>query len=213
MSKGSTGTQGAEERLIATGYWPAMAAQALDEGKYSRAVEICRGNMDLHDESPLSASIIYARAMYHAGQTDSCRNLFYGILARDADNLVALKYLGDLCYAQNDEVAAMAHYRRILEIDPQCRGLQTAVNRPERPATKTRTVTLKSRRESKKIEAVLTPPREVPIYSETVGDLYLSQGYPRLAIHVYEKLSGDSNNPRLADKINKARLVLTEKEK
>ncbi|HOP07844.1 MAG TPA: tetratricopeptide repeat protein [candidate division Zixibacteria bacterium] len=210
MSETTERSPGAAERLAATGYWPARAARALAEGKYSQAVEICRANME-SGRTPTSARGIYARALYHAGQTESAREQFYSLLAYDADNLVALKYLGDICFEAGDEPAAIAHYQRVLEIDPDCRGLVLSLERSREPLT--RTITLKNHSEHVKLSPQREAPRrDIPFYTETVGDLYLAQGYPRLAVQVFEMLSDRGDSPRLKEKLAKARLSAEQKE-
>ena len=111
-------SQSEHETLHSRGYWPTLAGRYLQEGKYSKAVETCKEYLA---EAPelLSGRLIYARALYHAGQIDSAAEQFYYVLALDPDNLAALKYLGDIQYAAGQEVAAMASYQRVLELDPR----------------------------------------------------------------------------------------------
>ena len=48
------------------------------------------------------------------------------------------------------------------------------------------------------------PQGRIYFYTETVGDLYLAQGHPRLAAEVYRALSVHNHNPRLAEKLAEA---------
>ena len=196
------------DQLAAEGYWVALAAKYLEEGKYSGAVRLCKEHLS---EKPdlISGRLIYATALYRAGQTESAAEQFHHVLSLDPDNLVALKYLGDIKFITGDELAAMANYRRILEIDPCCRGLKSEVS--ERPKATTRKITLTRGVESRP-ERISSRLRDIPFYTETMGDLYLAQGYSRLAVAVYRRLVERNQNPRLAEKLANLEEKIREKE-
>ncbi len=204
----STATDTTAE-LAAGGYWPARAACALRQERYSRAVEICRTHLPSEPDL-ISGRLVYGRALFHAGQLDSAATEFYRVLSVDPDNQVALKYLGDLLFERGDEYGSMAHYQRVLEIDPACMGLHRALK--SQTAETTRTVTLRRAPEKRATESTKAPLRDIAFYTETVGDLYLSQGYPRLAQEVFRTLMADNDNPRLAKKMTLASESIKEKE-
>jgi len=194
--------------LAAKGYWPARAARLLDEGKYSRAVELCRANLEYSPEL-LSARLIFGRALYHAGQTTSAAKQFHRVIAHDPDNVAALFYLANIRFGEGDEIGALEYFGRVLEIDPECRGL--ACRLTERVRQTTRTITLARPKVASAAET--SPPlRRVAFVTETIGDLYLEQGHARLAAEVYRVLNQDSRNPRLADKLARAEAVLKDKD-
>lgn len=186
--------------LASRGSRVAQAAKCLEEGRFSKAVEMCKEH--LAEESPtLSGRLIYARALYHAGQVDSAAEQLYHVLSRDPENLVALKYLGDIKFTRGDEHGAMADYCRVLAIDPYCRGLKSPLVKAKRETT--HTITLRRSEEEALSElSARQITRDIPFYTETIADLYLAQGYPRLAAEVYRNLSTSSQNPRLLEKLN-----------
>ena len=196
------------EKLASEGYWVARAARFLEQGKYSEAVRLCKDHLD--EEPDLTGGrLIYAKALHLAGQMESAGEQFYRVLSRDPENIVALKHLGDIKFSEGDEPSAMANYRRVLEIDPHCRGLKSDLER--RPGATTRTITLKRANEN--------PPvgtgrglREIPFYTETMADLYMSQGYPRLAAEVFRRLLERNENPRLSEKLAAAEGKIHRKE-
>ena len=196
------------ERLAAAGYWVAQAARAVAEGKYSTAVRLCREMLPGAPDS-VSALLVYGTALFRAGQSESAADQFHRVLSLDPDNQVALKYLGDIRFAEGDQYAAFTSYRRILELDPYCGGLSCPVTTTSQ--TVTRTVTLKSHAGSRdqKPSAGLRP---IPFYTETMGDLYMAQGYPRLATAVYRRLLEQNENPRLVEKLSRAEGKTREKE-
>jgi len=196
------------EKLVAEGYWVARAARCLEQGKYSEAVRLCKEHLD--EEPDLTGGrLVYARALHRAGQIESAGEQFYRVLSRDPDNVVALKHLGDIRFSEGDEPSAMASYRRVMEIDPQCRGLKSDIE--ARPGATTRTITLRRTQE--------VPPKvaarrlsKIPFYTETMADLYMNQGYPRLAAEVFRRLLESNENPRLNEKLAAAEGKIHRKE-
>ena len=197
------------EELASKGYWVAMASRYLEDGKYSKTVEVCKENIPQYPNL-LSAHLIYAKALYLAGQMESAAEQFYYALSLDADNLVALKYLGDIKFATNDKIGAMAHYQKILEIDPDCHALFTPLAPPKKEVT--RTISLKRSAEISPAISTSNNLRKIHFYTETIGDLYFAQGYSKMAAEVYRILEDKNHNPRLKEKLKKAQEKIKEKE-
>jgi len=195
------------DRLADLGYWVAIAARRLKEEKYSEVVRLCSENLEIED-APVSARLIYAQALYRSGQIDSAAEQFHRVLTYDPENVVALKCLGDICFTSGDYLAAWANYGRVMEIDPHCRGLKSDIRQHQ--SRTTRTITLLGRSETR------TEPsgtlREIPFFTETIGDLYLAQGYPRLAARVFRRLIESGDSPRIAEKLTLAESKIKEKE-
>jgi len=160
------------DRLTSGGFWAARAASRLAQGKFSEVVRICQENLG-NSPDLVSGRLVYATALHLSGQAELAAEEFHHVLTLDPENLVALKFLGDIMFASGDGAAAMANYRRILEIDPLCRGLRSHVKKP-RPTT-TRTITL-SRGSETRSEKQPQHLRDIPFFTETMGDLYLTQG-------------------------------------
>lgn len=183
--------------LAKNGYWPAVARQYFDEGKYARTVELC---LRMLDEEPqvLSGRILLARALYHTGQITQAREQFMEILKTDANHLVALKYMGDILFRDGEEAAAIAYYRRVFEIDPACEGLACPLS--QRDVVKTTHLTIKRGAENAP-RRDRSPLREPAFITETVGDIYRDQGYLQLAGEVYRRLLHNRLNDRVAGKL------------
>ncbi|MFQ5499623.1 MAG: tetratricopeptide repeat protein [Candidatus Zixiibacteriota bacterium] len=196
------------ERLTSQGYWPACAATALKEGKYSRVVEICREHLPSNPRV-LSARLLYARALYLTHQLDVAAEQFRQVLSIDPDNLSALKTLGDIHFAQQDEAAAIANYQRAQQLDPYWTGLKSDLAAPTREETTT--LTLKHRSEPGQRSVHANRGHKIQFHTETMGDLYLSQGHPRLAVEVYRTVGHTDQNPRLAEKLRQAEKQISEK--
>ncbi len=193
--------------MSAKGYWPAVALEYFKEKKYSRAVELCTLRLTESDNI-LSGRVVLARALYHSGQVEAAEEEFYRILHKDPENLIALKYLGDIKFSQRDETTSFSYYNRVLEIEPRTAGLASQITRETRETTRVLTL--------KKGEEKTTPTRqklrELPFKTETVGDLLLAQGHPRLALEIFRGLAQKNENPRYLEKIEKIQSSLKYKD-
>jgi len=198
---------GLVEKLATAGYWPARAARLIEDGRFAEAVALCRERL-VTDPHTTAGRTLYATSLYKAGQSDEAAEQFFMVLARDPDNLVALKHLGDLTFARGDEATALTYYERIQQLDPECAGLRCDLD--PRPAEQTRTITLARPSESSNSRP---PARRIPFYTETIGDLYFDQGHPRLAAEVYRTLYEKNANPRLAEKLDRVEQLISRKER
>jgi tetratricopeptide (TPR) repeat protein len=193
--------------LAERGYWPAVAARLLEEDRAAEAVQLCRNNISQTPEL-LSARLLYALGLFRTGQLDEATEQFFYVLSLDPENTVALKYLGDIRFASGGEWSAMNYYRRVQQLDPGSSGL--ACRLAHRPGETTRTITLMRRSET---AADKTPDRRIPFFTETIGDLYLSQGHPRLAADVFRKLTERNDHPRIREKCEQAERLAQRKER
>lgn len=197
-------------KLAFQGYWPARAARFFEQGKLSAAVGLCRENLQA-EPNLLSGRLIYAKALFHAGQLESAEEQFYRSLALDPGNMVALKYLGDIKFAANDGIAALAFYGRVARSDFGWKVLKSDLL-SHRPAT-ARTIKLVRgtvTRVGKEQDVNLRP---IPFCTETMGDLYLAQGYPRLAQKVFQTLKSHGQSNGLQEKIDQAERKIKERER
>ena len=197
------------EQLSLQGYWPARAARLLDGGRYAGVVELCRQKLAEEPHS-LAGRLILARALFAAGQTESALEEFYHVLAADPENIAALKYLADIRFASGEEMGATSTYQRILEIDPACTCLRSDLV-PSQQET-VRTITITRGEESAGAESSAAY-RRIPFFTETMADLYLGQGHPRLAAFVYRKLLDGNRHPRLVEKLASAERHIKDKDR
>ena len=189
-------------------FWPAQAIELLEQKEFLKVIEICEQNLT-EDSGLISVKLIYARALIGAGRLADATEQLYQILAADPDHIAALKFLGDILYEQNDQVSAMANYNRVLEIDPECGGLKSEfVPKPIEPAP---AITIVKGPET--IETSASTESRNPFRTETVADLYLKQGQPRLAIEILKELMNGSQDSRLNEKLAAAEKVIAQKER
>jgi len=189
-------------------FWPVQAETYLEKGEYAKVVELCEPNMDKFP-TLLSARIIYSRALLKLNKQETATEQLYQALSIDPDNVVALKLLGDLHYQKNDSVLAMANYRRVLEIDPECRGLKCELlEKVLVPVVK-----LTLQRSSETAENIKTYSVAGPFRTETVADLYLAQGQPRVALEIIHELAVGNPNPRMSAKLTDIERLVAQKER
>lgn len=194
--------------LAQKGYWPATALEYFSEGKYSRAVDLCRRMLESEPDI-VSGRVILAKSLFHAGQYEDARDQFLDVLRRDPLNLVAMRYLGDILFLEGEIGAAMAYYHRIFEINPYSGGFSSPLASRQFPE-QTRQITIKRGEEEKTSRRAL--PLVEPIFvTETVGDIYREQGYYLLAGEVYRRLLMRSENNRLASKLKEVENQITDK--
>ena len=194
--------------LSAKGYWPAVALEYFQQRKFSRAVELCQLRL-VDNPDLISGRTILARALFHSGQYNAAEDQFYKILQKDPDNLVALKYLGDVKFRKGDAVTAFSYYERVRQIDRYTSGLASLI--ADRPVAETRLLAL--RKGEEKAEDTHDKLREIPFRTETLGDLLLAQGHPRLALKVFRELAEGNLSPQLHEKIESIEESIQTKEK
>ena len=193
--------------LSSKGYWPAVAREFLDDKKYARVVELCAAR--LKDQPQLiSGRLIYAEALYLSGQNQAAEEQFYKVLQADPDNLRALKYLGDIKFESGHLATAMSYYERIQQLEPGTSGLCCSIEDSKKEITKI--MVLKKGEE--KSSAAGQKLRELPFKTETIGELLLSQGHPRLALAVFQELADKTQNPRLKTRAEEIEDALKTKE-
>jgi len=193
--------------LSAKGYWPAVAKEFLDEGKYARVVELCAARLKDQPKS-LSGRLAYAEALYLSGQNQSAEEHFYKVLQNDPDNLRALKYLGDIKFESGHRVTALSYYERTLQLEPDTSGLCCSIEKMKKEKTKVMVL----KRGEEVSPAAGQKLRELPFKTETIGELLLSQGHPRLALSIFRELADKTQNPRLKTRANEIEEALKTKE-
>lgn len=200
----------ASDVLLEKGYWLARADRFLNEKKYSKTVEICKRFMDESSES-ISAWLIYGKALYYTGQLETAADNFYKVLTSEPDNVVALKLLADIDFKNKNYLTAEMTYNKILSIDPASSILKSEIDLDRE--NQNRIITLK--RSDETVSEIKSEPlsRDIPFYTETMGDLYLSQGFPNLAYEVYRKINNKERSSRLEQKLKSAEEKIREKDK
>jgi tetratricopeptide (TPR) repeat protein len=99
-------------------YFAPLANEYRKAGDLQQAISICQAHLP-QQPGHMSGHIVYGQALFEARQFDQARTVFETALALDPENLIALRYLGDIAFELGDRSVARGWYTRVLETDPR----------------------------------------------------------------------------------------------
>jgi tetratricopeptide (TPR) repeat protein len=117
-------------------YFAPLANEYRKAGDLQQAISICQAHLP-QQPGHMSGHIVYGQALFEARQFDQARTVFETALALDPENLIALRYLGDIAFELGDRAGARSWYTRVLETDPrneEIAALMAAMGAEERGA-------------------------------------------------------------------------------
>src|SRR5512146_1293777 len=92
-------------------YFAPLANEYRKAGDPAQAIAICREFLP-QQPGHMSGHIVYGQALYDAHQLDEAKSVFDTALTLDPENLIALRYLGDIARALGDPGSARTWYQR-----------------------------------------------------------------------------------------------------
>ncbi len=95
-----------------------LANEYRKSGNLDGAIALCREHVPKHP-GYISGHIVLGQALFESGALEEARLSFEAALQLDPENLIALRYLGDIARQIGDLDEASSWYRRLLEVDPQ----------------------------------------------------------------------------------------------
>lgn len=99
-------------------YFAPLANEYRKGGDVDRAIELCRTYLP-QQPTHMSGYIVYGQALYDAGRSDEAAQVFQQALSLDPENIIALRYLGDIARTDGDTPGALRWYGKVLELDPR----------------------------------------------------------------------------------------------
>src|SRR5487761_2782301 len=99
-------------------YFAPLANEYRKAGDPDQAIAICREFLP-QQPGHMSGHIVYGQALFDAQQFEEAKSVFDMALSLDPENLIALRYLGDISRGLGDVDAARAWYQRVLDADPR----------------------------------------------------------------------------------------------
>jgi len=99
-------------------YFAPLANEHRKSGDLDQAIALCRTHLP-QQPAHISGHIVLAQALFEAGSLDESREIFHTALGLDPENLIALRYLGDIARDADDVATARGWYQRVLEVDPR----------------------------------------------------------------------------------------------
>ena len=175
-------------------------------GMLEEALEICKKGLRKHPLYP-SGKVVLGKCYFDFGEVDEAESSFEEVLGLDAQNLVALKYLGMIQAGRGDLDAARGHFKRILAIDPENReiasmleDLQVAEDTgvtPPRRSVKDKDF------EGEPILLGDDGGTSDELATTTLADIYAAQGYKEKAAKIYnEVLQRQPNDEAIKKKLS-----------
>jgi len=99
-------------------YFAPLANEHRKLGDLDQAITLCRTHLPQQPQH-VSGHIVLAQALFEAGNTPDARQAFELALDLDPENLIALRFLGDIARQQGDHLTARQWYERVLDADPR----------------------------------------------------------------------------------------------
>jgi tetratricopeptide (TPR) repeat protein len=107
-------------------YFAPLANEFRKAGDAEQAVMICEEFLP-QQPGHMSGHIVYGQALYDLGRLDDARTVFETALTLDPENLIALRYLGDIAQSHGEPESARHWYQRVLEADPRNEEVQALI--------------------------------------------------------------------------------------
>ncbi len=177
-------------------------------GDVKKAIKICEKGLQRFPEYA-SARVILGKCYYDNGASERSKSEFERVLELDSENMVALKFLGDIFFAEDDKEKAVRFYRELLAIDPtnnEVKELLAEFDGEFRP----KSIDLEN---DENIERVT---KETEPATMTLAGIYAAQGYFARALEIYRGVLKKDPDNREAQKMIeqiKARESSTESER
>ena len=168
-------------------------------GKFEEAIRVCQEGLRRRPKYA-GAYIMLGRAHHESGDLLAAREAFQRVTQLAPDNLLAYGFLGQIAEARNELSQALDAYRMALTLYPFDMQIRAAVTRLQaRVGDETQSASLA-------VAEASTAPKE-PLATETLAELYASQGLYERAAQTYEHLMAEA--PGRADLQAKYREVAT----
>ncbi|MGI8508000.1 MAG: tetratricopeptide repeat protein [Gemmatimonadaceae bacterium] len=116
-------------------YFAPLANEYRKAGDTDRAIELCRTYLP-QQPSHMSGYIVYGQSLFDAGRGDEAAAVFKQALTLDPENIIALRYLGDVARADGDNAGAMQWYGKVLELDPRNEDMANQITALASPSTR-----------------------------------------------------------------------------
>lgn len=142
-------------------------------GRCEEALTILEEGLAAHPRA-VGGLVTLARTLAAAGRTERAAVVAARILEQDPDNLVALEMLGEDERRRGEPGAAITHYERLVQLEPEDRHWQAI---------------LAGLREERESEAGAGSGPDAGLATLTLVDLYLAQGYRQKAEAMLRRLA------------------------
>ncbi|MBN1165433.1 MAG: tetratricopeptide repeat protein [Candidatus Krumholzibacteriota bacterium] len=163
-------------------------------GLVDKAIEFLEQGLEKYPDYA-SAHVILGKCFYDKGATERSRTEFKKVIDLDPENMVALKYMGDILLAEDNRDEALQYYRKLLAIDPTNEEVNLILE-DTAEEFQTKEIDLRDKNSVKKLEQIDEP------VTMTLAGIYASQGYHARALKMYQEiLAADPENTKAREMI------------
>jgi tetratricopeptide (TPR) repeat protein len=146
------------------------------KGEVDKAIEIVEKGLEKFPQYA-SAHVILGKCFYDKGATERAKAEFTRVLDVDAENMVALKFMGEIFLAEDKRADAAEYFKKILVIDPTNEDVAHALEEMEESFV-IREIDLGGEKPVRDEH-----PRELA--TMTLAGIYAAQGYYGKALKIY----------------------------
>jgi tetratricopeptide (TPR) repeat protein len=186
--------QAPQSRLFAP-----LADAYRKNGQVDRAIELCEAGLTRFPDYA-SAHVILGKCFYDKGATERSRAEFERVIELDGENMVALKFMGDILLAEGKRDEAVSYLRRLISIDPTNEEVAAMLDGLE-GEFQGKEINLGA---SGRTDAVERPDE---VATMTLAGIYAAQGYYSKALKIYREIldaqPSNEDAKRMVGKIEK----------
>jgi len=153
-------------------------------GMLDEAIRVCREGLK-HHPNYASAYMVLGRAYVEKGQLPEAREAFQQALHLSPDNVLAYRLLGQIASVRGEVEEAISAYRTALTLNPFDQETRAALERLE---AKTPAPEQPTPLESPPPSTQTPSAKPSLVATETLGDLYASQGFFSEALEAYQEV-------------------------
>jgi tetratricopeptide (TPR) repeat protein len=173
-------------------------------GEIDRAIEILEKGLERFPRYA-SAHVILGKCFYDKGASERAKAEFRHVLELDPENMVALKFMGDILLAEDRRAEAAETYRKIIAIDPTNEEIARALKEMEGPFV------------GKEIDLAegkgVRDERPRELATMTLAGIYAAQGYYNKALRIYgEVLQREPDNREAKEMVAKLESIMNSTE-
>ncbi len=163
------------------------------QGRFAEAIALCLQELEARP-TYVSARVVLGRAYMESGDYVKAEEEFHRIVELSPENLRALMHLGEICAAQGRTHEAIRHYQAALDLAPLDREIRASLLKLGGsvppfvlPLSGAQIQSVSGRSPEVRAPDVRSA-REDLLATETLADLYASQGFTERATAIYRQL-------------------------
>jgi len=191
--------RGPDSRLFAP-----LADAYRKEGDVDKAIGILEKGLERFP-TYASAHVILGKCYYDKGATERAKGEFRRVLELDGENMVALKFMGDILLAEDKRPEAADYYRRVLVIDPTNGEVARTLKEMEASFV-VKEIDLHDAK-------TVRDERPKELATMTLAGIYAAQGYYNKALRIYnEVLEREPRNREAREMVAKLESIMNSSE-